>query len=63
MIFSFLLFKIYIFLILPFGLLFSSYNISGYIFDRDTNEPIQNAQIIIKDQTVGATTDIEGCFK
>ena len=56
------LFKIYIYLIAPFGLLFSSYNITGYVYDTDTNKPIQNAQIILENQNIGSTTDIEGYF-
>ena len=60
--FSFQLFKIYIYLITPFGLLFSSFNISGYIFDADTNKPIQNAQIFEINNNFGTTSDINGYF-
>ena len=60
--FSFQLFKIYIYLITPFGLLFSSFNISGYIFDPDTNKPIQNAQIFEINNNFGTTSDINGYF-
>ena len=56
------LFKIYIFLIIPFGFLFPSYSIIGYVLDMDTNEPIQNAQIIAPKQNIGSTTDMEGYF-
>ena len=56
------LFKIYIFLIIPLGFLFPSYSIIGYVLDMDTNEPIQNAQIIAPKQNIGSTTDMEGYF-
>ncbi len=56
------------FLILQFlftsFLLAQDYNttISGYVYDKDTNEPIENVNVYISNTTFGSSTDINGYY-
>lgn len=55
-------FILFLFMLIPFGVIAQSGSISGVITDKLTNEPIAFANVVVDNTNLGSTTDMEGRF-